>query len=69
MKVVDIIPRNIVILNEFSVGEIKSLLFCLERCTIECDINNEEEKKHAAYFTDTFYKALLAIKERVDNGN
>ena len=67
MKVIDVIPKDIVILNEFSVSEITSLLFCLEHCTIEYDTANDEEKKHADYFTNKFYKVLLAIEERIKN--
>ena len=67
MRVLDIVPKEIVILTELSIAEIHSLIFCLERCEVKYDTSNSEETQHFKYFVEHFYKDLLAIKEKVAN--
>lgn len=67
MKIVAIIPKEIVILNEFTVENIKSLIFCLEHCSVEYDQKDETKQKQVDYFTDVFYKTLLELEKRLEN--
>jgi len=69
MRVVDIIPKDITILTEFSVEEVQSLLFCMDRTEVTIDHDSPEEVQKMKYFTEIFYKTLVNLEEKVRDVN
>jgi len=67
MRVVDIIPKDIAILTEFSPANLESLVFCLENCVVNIDSADEEATAHAQYFSETFYNTLVELQNRLNN--
>ncbi|MCK5862445.1 MAG: hypothetical protein KAH38_08160 [Candidatus Hydrogenedentes bacterium] len=65
MKVVDIIPKNISIITEFTLEEIESILFCLQHSTVVFEDTVPEEAAHVDYFTNTFFNILQDLHTRV----
>jgi len=65
MRIVDIIPKDIAILTEFSPANLDSLIYCLERCEIKID--SADDKAHTDYFSDTFYNTLVELRDRLNN--
>jgi len=62
MKIVDIVPKDISVLMEFSVSNIDSILFCLNHCEITINETVEVEVAHMTYFKDVFYKTLSNLQ-------
>ena len=67
MRIVDIVPKDLAILTEFCTKDIDRLLFCLDHCEVSIDKTVQEEVDCMNYFTDTFYKTLKDLREKLSN--
>ncbi len=70
MKIIDVVPKDIVVLAELSLSQIDSILFCLDRTTIEYDTTDSDAVAHVDYVVGALYQTLVALKEgRLANGS
>ena len=67
MKVIDIIPKDIAILCEFTPKHVDAITFCLERSSVSIDTKDPEQVEKMRYFTDDFYKIVLELQKRLEN--
>ena len=69
MKIIDIVPKQIVVRTELTIEQINSLVFCLEHSTVDYNSDDKEEAKHVNYYTAIFYKSLLELQKRFTDGD
>ena len=69
MKILSIEPRDIYIVNEFSLEKLKLLKDFLSASTIEYDSQTEPElEKAAVYVTKELYPNLVQLITSMENG-
>ena len=69
MKILDIIPKDISIITEFSIQNIEALLFCMEKCQLTYDLQDEDQVDKVAYFTHEFHQTLCDLEEKLKDAS
>ncbi len=66
MHVLDIQFRDIFVLFEVGLTDLKKLQFCLDNMELKFDGSKEKEKAAASYLTDVFYKNLVTTIKKIE---
>jgi len=63
IKLLDMQPKDIHLLLDFSLADLELLVTILEKCTFNYDSSNEAEKKMAEDLTERIFPNLKTILE------
>lgn len=66
MQLVEVQSRDIYMLLEFSIEEIKQITLCCDHIQINFDGKDKKETKAADYFVKTFYPQLKTIITEIE---
>jgi hypothetical protein len=69
MRIIDVVPKDISVITEFSVQEIQDILFCMEHCVVEIDKKDVAASKSVEYFSTNFYDTLQKLNKRLQNAD
>lgn len=67
MNILNVYPKDVYIVIEFSYQNIEHILTYLDRCVASPDPKNPDFDKAADYVTNNFFKKLDALSEEIKN--